>query len=228
VITLVLYFAPLFVLHIAYAYLRPRDILSLFPVLSFLAAFGLVWLVLRIIQRPASSPEQSNPNTFRSRFTFHALRLLPAAAGMLVLVGLSFVLVLRSIDTLALPVTHGFDAFGYLVREQRASFTRLAEVTPANSVIGCSLNSGAVDLYAGRLTFRPGKWTADETLKFVRALRAENTPVYILEDGAEVAPALDSLRRVYHLTEVARLDMPYYFLSSGSENRRVALYKIEP
>ncbi len=226
--TLILYFAPLFVLHIAYAYLRPRDILSLFPVLSFLAAFGIVWLVLHLLQRPAASPDKSAHYNLRLRLKAYVSRLLPAVAGMLVLVGLSFVLVLRSIDTLALPVTHGFDAFGYLVREQRASFTQLAELTPANAVIGCSLNSGAVDLYAGRLTFRPGKWTGDETVKFVRALRAENTPVYLLEDGAEVIPATESLRSVYTLTEVAHLDMPYYFPGSGSENRQVALYRVEP
>ena len=236
-ITLSLYFAPLFILHIAYAYLRPRDILPLFPVLSFLAALGITWLIHRILQQPTSTPTPtlhpishfplpiSRFTFYASRFTFYVSRPLLATV---LLVGLSFELVLRSIDTLALPITHGFDAFGYLVREQRASFTQLADAVPTNAVIGCSLNSGAVDLYTHRLTFRPGKWTGSEAVKFVRALQSENTPVFILDDGAEVATAIESLRRVYTLTEITRLDMPFYFLGSGSENRKVALYKIEP
>jgi hypothetical protein len=221
-LTLVFYFVPLFVLHIAYAYLRLRDILSLFPVLSLLAAYGAVWLVMNLRNVSARVLRQPPVGRAYARIT----RLLPAIAGAMVLVLLCFVLVLRSIDTLALPVTHGFDAFGYLVREQRASFTRLGELTPANAAIGCSLNSGAVDLYAGRLTFRPGRWNAEDAAKFVRALRSENTPVYILEDGAEVTPVVESLRGEFSLDEVARLDMPFYFKGSGSENRKVALYRV--
>ena len=151
---------------------------------------------------------------------------LPLATIALVL-SLAFALVLRSIDTLALPVTHGFGAFGYLVREQRASFTRLSVLTPPNAAIGCSLNSGAVDLYAGRLAFRPATWTPDQLLKFVHALRQENTPVYFLADGDEVNKPLSTLRQQYQLTEIARLDMPYYFPGSGSENRNVALYRLD-
>lgn len=226
-LTLVFYFVPLFVLHIAYAYLRPRDILSLFPVLSLLVAYGAVWLVMSLRNISARALKQSPSGRTSSSIMQHLARLLPAIASAIVLVVLSFVLVLRSIDTLALPVTHGFDAFGYLVREQRASFTRLGELTPANAAIGCSLNSGAVDLYAGRLTFRPGRWTADDAMKFVRALRGENTPVYILEDGAEVTPVVESLRAEFTLVEVARLDMPFYFKGSGSENRQAALYRVE-
>jgi len=134
--------------------------------------------------------------------------------------------VLRSMDTLALPVTRGFSAFGYLVREQRASFTQIGRLTPPNAVIGCSLNSGPVDLYAGRLTFRPANWTPDQMTTFVRALRAEGAPVYLLDDGAEMAGAIQALRAQFTLREIARLDVPYYFAGSGSENRKAALYAV--
>jgi hypothetical protein len=202
-----LYFVPLFLFHIAYAYLRPRDILFLFPILGSLAAIGAVWLVGKLWQ---------------ARQT-----LLSMSARTVLLVTLAFIFVVRSQQTLELPITHGFAVFGYMVREQRASFTRLSELTPADAVIGCSLNSGAVDLHAGRLAFRPATWTPDQLLKFVRELHTENTPVYVLEDGDEVLPSLATLRASYRLTEVARLDMPYYFPGSGSENRKVALYRID-
>jgi hypothetical protein len=204
---LALYFVPLFLFHIAYAYLRPRDILFLFPILGSLAVIGIVWLACRLWQ------------------------LRPTLANLgwrtLVLGILAFVFVVRSQQTLATPITHGFAVFGYMVREQRASFTRLSELTPANAVIGCSLNSGAVDLHAGRLTFRPATWTNAQLLKFVNALRQENMPVYLLVDGDEVQPSLATLRANYRLSEVTRLDMPYYFPGSGSENRKVALYRVD-
>jgi hypothetical protein len=201
-----LYFVPLFLFHIAYAYLRPRDILFLFPILGGLAVIGIVWLMRRLWQ---------------ARQT-----LLVMGARALVLITLAFIFIVRSQQTLAIPITHGFAVFGYLVREQRASFTRLGELTPTDAVIGCSLNSGAVDLHAGRLAFRPATWTPDQLLAFVRALHAESKPVYMLEDGDEVLPSLNTLRAHFQLTQVARLDMPYYFPGSGSENRKVALYRV--
>lgn len=204
---LALYFMPLFLFHIAYAYLRPRDILFLFPILGSLATIGAVWLVRKLCQARQTLPLMG--------------------ARTVLLVTLAFIFVVRSQQTLALPISHGFALFGYMVREQRASFTRLSELTPANAVIGCSLNSGAVDLHAGRQTFRPATWTPEQLLKFVRELHAENRPVYVLEDGDEVRPSLTTLRASYRLTEVARLDMPYYFPGSGSENRKVALYRVD-
>jgi len=206
---LLAYFAPLFIFHAAYWPLRLRDILSLFPVFSILAAIGVVWLVQRLIEANHQAP---------ARWKMAGL------AGLLVC--LSFAAVLRSMDTLALPVTRGFSAFGYLVREQRASFTQIGRLTPPNAVIGCSLNSGPVDLYAGRLTFRPANWTPDQMTTFVRALRAEGAPVYLLDDGAEMAGAIQALRAQFTLREIARLDVPYYFAGSGSENRKAALYAV--
>ncbi|MCL4506277.1 MAG: glycosyltransferase family 39 protein [Chloroflexi bacterium] len=233
-LTLLLYFAPLFLLHIAYAYLRPRDILSLFPLLSFLAALGIVRLVMALTDNPGRPAPRKPLRPLHGILTFDAARLdihpthfALDVLRMALVVGLSFLLMLRSLQTLQLPITRGFDAFGYLVREQRASFTRLGELTPPNAVIGCSLNSGAVDLYAGRLTFRPGRWTPRQADRFVRALLQEKTPVYILADGDEVSAAVDGLRHAFRLVEVARLDVPYYFPGSGSENRKAALYQVE-
>jgi hypothetical protein len=224
-LTLVIYTAPLFALHIAYAYLRPRDILSLFPMFAVLAAYGAVWLVRRLI-----AVTDGGRTTADEGVQLSAVVRPPSfrqGATAVLLIALTFAFVLRSMDTLLLPVTRGFGAFGYLVREQRESFTRLGELTPPNAVIGCTLNSGAVDLHAGRLTFRPATWAPDALLAFVRALREEETPVFVLEDGAELADTMTALRQHYRLSEITRLDMPYYFRGSGSENRKVPLYRID-
>ncbi|MCS7061467.1 MAG: hypothetical protein RMN25_09925 [Anaerolineae bacterium] len=206
---LLAYWAPVFVFHVAYWPLRLRDILSLFPALSILGALGVVWMVQRLLEANRDAPTRRK-----------------MIGLVVVLIGLSFVFVLRSMDTLALPITRGFGAFGYLVREQRQSFNEIARLTPANAVIGCSLNSGPIDLYAERLTFRPANWTPDQLIAFVRAVQHEGAPVYVLEDGVELAVSLQTLREQFVLRPVARLDVPYYFAGSGSENRKVALYQV--
>jgi hypothetical protein len=160
------------------------------------------------------------------RTTHHALRITSDALLPILLATCAFAFVLRSLDTLALPVTRGFGAFGYLVAEQRESFARLAELTPPGAVVGSSLNSGAVDLHANRAAFRPAGWSEEELIQFVRALQARGRPVFLLEDGDEVLPAVETLRRAYGLEEIARLDVPYYFPGSGSENRKASLYRV--
>ena len=211
--------------HALYAYLRQRDLLSIFPVLYGLAATGLVWSVWRVgAALWHVRTEDGRRETDSSRPPFSVLRpllliCLIAFAG--------FATLQRSIETIILPITRGYDAFGYLVKEQRDAFDLLAQYTPENAVVGSSLNSGAIDLHAHRLAFRPAGWTAEQLLKFVAALEAEATPVYILDDGKELIPVLDALRQQYKLVEVTQLDVPYYFPNSGgSENRRVPLYQV--
>jgi hypothetical protein len=200
--TLALFFVPVFGLHVFYDYLRLRDLLSLFPIVYLFAAIGAIALW-----------------NATARVRVHALRIAAAFA-------LSFVCVLRTMETLALPVTRGFGAFGYLVAEQRRSFDALAAATEPNAAIGCSLNSGAVDLHADRRTFRPHGWSTDDAEKFIDALLQANTPVYLLVDGEEMQRAADALRGRFTFAEVARFDVPYYFVGSGSENRRVPLFKV--
>ncbi len=215
-------FVVLFSFHAAYTYLRPRDILFLFPLLSWLAALGTVESVRRSLRLHGAQP---TPPANAARLAARAW----AIARITLLCGLSFLFVLRAMETLAMPVTRGFGGFGYLVREQRASFDRLGQMTPPNAVVGCSLNSGAVDLHAQRRAFRPAGWTADELVRFVGALHREGTPVFLLDDGEELSDALATLRARYVLQEVGRLDVPYYqAIGGGSQNRRVPLYRIEP
>ena len=204
-------FVVLFGFHALYAYLRLRDLLFLFPFLSWLAALGIVTAARAAYWAARRS---SRPRAWA------ALRVGLVGA-------LSVCLVLRAMETLAMPANRGFAAFGHLTAAQRASFDRLRQLTPEDAVIGASLNSGAVELHAGRSAFRPAGWTAEALVRFVDALRAAGRPVFVLDDGEELGAALGALRARYGLVEVARLDVPYYdAVGGGSRNRRAPLYRV--
>ncbi|MCS6846430.1 MAG: hypothetical protein RMN52_01790 [Anaerolineae bacterium] len=235
-VVLAVMFIILFGFHAAYHYLKLRDILFIFPVISWLAALGAVELwrmvsglssqFLVLSSRPSTLPQRRDAQPF-SIFNFQ-FSIFGRLLMITTICGMSFLFVLRSMETLALPVTRGFGGFGYLVREQRLSFDRLRQMTPDDVAIGCSLNSGAVDLHAQRMAFRPAGWTPDELTRFVDALHAQGRPVFLLDDGAELQEALATLRARYALREVGRLDVPYYeAVGGGSQNRRVPLFKIE-
>jgi hypothetical protein len=207
---LAVYFVITFGFHVAYAYLRLRDILFLFPVISLLAALGTVELWRWV---SAGVRDQGSGVS----------RLLATT----VICTLSFVFVLRAMETLALPVTRGFAAFGYLVREQRVSFDRLAELTPPDAVIGATLNSGAIDLHSGRQTFRPDTWTPEQLSAFTAELMRRGVPVFVVHDSNALNGSLMTLRATYLLEEVGRINIPYYqAIGGGSGNRLVPVYRV--
>jgi hypothetical protein len=214
---LAVYFAITFGFHVAYAYLRLRDILFLFPVISLLAALGAVTL-----WRWASE--------VRSGQWAHPLGGASVGSRLLavtIICALCFVYVLRAMETLALPITRGFAAFGYLVREQRTSFDELAALTPPDAVIGATLNSGAIDLHSGRQTFRPDTWTPDQLLTFTDELMRRGAPVFVVHDSNALNGSLMTLRATYLLEEVGRINIPYYqAVGGGSGNRLVPVYKV--
>lgn len=203
-IALALYALPLFALHVFYDYLRPRDLLSLFPVLALCAALGTVTIARRVAIWRGTA------------------RLGSGAA----LFAIAFLFVLRSMQTLALPVNHGFGIFGHLVAGQRSAFTALAALTERDALIGCGLNSGAVELHAGRQAFRPAVWDAPSRTKFIDAMRALHRPVYLLIDSDEMQSALPALRATYTLTALAELPMPFYLAGGGAEDRLVTLMRV--
>ena len=205
-IVLAAYFVPAFLFHLWYWPLRLRDILFLFPVLTVLASMGATQIFASL------------------RLGEKMFKVGLRAVLILILV---FAISFRSLQTLELPLTHGFGAFGYLVKEQRAAFDLIRQNTPANAVIASSLNSGAIDLHSQRAAFRPAGWSADELEKFVRQLQREGTPVFILADGDELAASLQTLQTRFGLREVIRADVPYYFPGSGSENRKAPLYEVQ-
>ncbi|MCS7087578.1 MAG: hypothetical protein NZL91_02615 [Thermoflexales bacterium] len=193
--------------HALYTYVRPRDVLFLFPFFAWLVAFGVVESTAWLINQRA--------------------RLWRLVAPTMIW-ALSMLFVLRSMETLALPVTRGFAGFGHLNAVQRAAFDALQRQTSPAAVIGSTLNTGAVELHANRLAFRPAEWSPAALLRFVEALHARGHAVYILDDGEAQRAVLQTLSRHHSLRRAGELDLPYYdAVGGGSRAKRVALYVVE-
>jgi hypothetical protein len=128
----------------------------------------------------------------------------------------------------AWPMAQGFYTFGYLNPEQRQALAEgLAELTPAEAVIGASLNAGAVTLYSGRESVRPADWSDVEFDSFLGAMRAAGRAVYLLDDGVELRPRVERLRTQGRLSEIARLPGVYFEPTGGSRNLDLSLYRID-
>jgi hypothetical protein len=114
--------------------------------------------------------------------------------------------------------------FGYVTAAQRASFDRIAALTPPDAVVGSTMNDGAIDLYARRATFRPGEWNAQECARFVEVMGRERRGLYLLDDGAETSAARRELSKRYTLRLVAVLDVPLFGTVDGTPG---ALWEIQ-
>lgn len=219
----ILLIGPLLVLlfHLPYGYLRLRDLLSLFPMATILAGAGLVEVIEVLSQGNGRRATGNGRGPSPHRSTSIA-GLAPARTALFLLA------VALPVARLALawPVTQDFYTFGTLLPPQRAALGRLATLTPPQAVIGCSLNAGAVELYAKRAAFRPAAWTPQELRRFVQAMHAAGHPVYLLDDGIELQAPRQVLAETYDLTPLAALPLPYFFSGGGSENRDVILYEV--
>ena len=108
-------------------------------------------------------------------------------------------------------------------------------LTEPQAIVACSLNSGAVELYGGRQTVRPGRalqpgasWTSDQWLTFAAAVQADGRPLYVLMDSPEMDAPLAELRLHYRLEQAGELDVPVYYLGGGSANLTVPLWRVLP
>lgn len=208
---LALLLGPVVLFHLPYHYLKLRDLLFLFPALCALAALGLQRFALHV----------SRFTSYASRFSFFILH-----SSLFILLAFRF--------NAQLPFLDNFYTYGFLNAGQRAHVESIAGLTPPNAVIAASLNSGALSLYAGRDTIRPGRllqpgrtWTEDEFIRFVETLRADGRPLYLLMDGEEMAGPADSLRRCCRLAPIAELYLPYYYRNGAASNEIVTLYRID-
>ncbi len=191
------------IFHLAYAALRPRDLIAILPALYLCAAYGLVgtW---RWLQRQ---------------------RLPPAAFGVLCCLAL---LAARSYHTLSMPWRTDVITFGHVNADQYREFLRLRDLVPDNGVVGCMLNGGAVELHSGREAVHPAPWTDEELYRWVEALHERGRPFYILDDGEEMAAVMTRLERRYRLVFVSKLNLPYFAIGGGNLPRPARLYKVEP
>ncbi|MCL6430593.1 MAG: hypothetical protein K6V36_06980 [Anaerolineae bacterium] len=187
-----------------YVSLRLRDLLPALPALALLAAYGVVQALAWLSARRRGA----------------------ASALVLVVAGLLW---LRTAGTATIPQSRAFNNFGYLWATQRAELAGLAAVTEEGAAIGCTLNSGAVELYAGREAFRPADWPAQDLERFLRALWSEGRPVYLLDDGEAMSAVIAMVMEYGRLEPAGVLEqIPYFSLDAGSELRDVQLYRLEP
>jgi 4-amino-4-deoxy-L-arabinose transferase-like glycosyltransferase len=210
---------PVVLFHLPYHYLKLRDLLFLMPVLCALAAMG-VRAVAAGVQKAA-------------RVFWSAQR--PAGGPPLAVLALAVVFVpLAARFASQLPMLEGYYTYGFLSAEGRAHVDSIAGLTPSNAVVAASLNSGAIDLYARRATFRPGHllqpgrtWTDDELVAFVRALQARERPAYLLADSEEMDAPIAALESCCILVPIAELYLPYYYRDGSATNEIIHLYRID-
>jgi hypothetical protein len=203
-------FLAVLLVHLPYRFLRLRDLLSIFPLVDLAVAYGAAAL-LRQVQ---SIAQRGNTARLGSA-------LLPAAAAGWIVLSLALAR-WSMIDNLWKP---GWASFGYMRAGQRAAFDRLAELTPPQAIIGASLNAGAVMMYTGRDAIRPyGSWTGDEWATFLAAMQAAGRPVYLLDDGGQMAAFIEQEQARHKLTPIAALSVPI-FNAPGRETGR--LYRLE-
>jgi hypothetical protein len=206
-------YGPVLLFHLWYPFLRLRDLLSLYPLAAALTAVGGLALgqwIWRALGRVGGWT-----TTLRAGLVGMALWAGMIRVGPLLAHG---------------PLVF---TFGYLLPAQRADLERLAEITEAQAVIACSLNSGAVELYGRRLAVRPGRdlqpgaaWTEAEWLRFVEALRAGGRPLYVLMDSPEMDAPLEAVAGRYGVERVAELEVPVFAVGGGSTNMTVPLYRV--
>lgn len=189
-------FAAVLLVHLIYRSLRLRDLISLFPLLDLAVAYGAVILVrqVRVIGQ--------------ERKAQLGAALLPAIAISWVLLSLAMAR-WAMIDNLWKP---GWASFGYMRAEHRAAFDRLAELTSPESIVGASLNAGAVMMYTGRDAIRPyDSWTQEEWKIFVQAMQANGRPIYLLDDGGLMAEFIEQERTHRRLTPIEELQVPLFY-----------------
>jgi hypothetical protein len=180
--------------HLYYPALRLRDLLPEFPPLVILVAYGIVAIVRAL---------WSDTRNWRK---------LAAAAGFIAIL---FLLVSRVWNVLPIPFGAPQYAYGYMTAGQRAAFEQLSALTPLRAVIGSSSNSGAIDLYARRATFRPGDWNSAERAIFVDAMLRAQRRVFLLDDGAETSDTRRDLSARYALQQILVLDVPVFSIVDG-------------
>lgn len=179
--------------HLPYAALRLRDLLPEFPILAFYAVYGIAVGIAALFGRRRA--------------------WLKLAAAALLFLALELGLV-RIWNTLPRVIQAPRAQFGAMTSAQRASFDTIAQLTPHNAIVGASLNSGALDAYAHRSSFRPADWCTagqcDGLSEFLALAQAQHYEIYLLQDNASLTVVLNALRGKYHLEPVATLDVPLF------------------
>lgn len=188
-LALLLTFGATLAVHLPYPALRLRDLIPLLPIVAFYATCGIVGIILRLWEQKRA--------------------WATAGAALVLFLALELMLV-RAWNTLPRVLVDAAPRFGAMTRAQRESFTTLAQITPANAIVGTTLNSGAVELYARRNAVRPHDWSDAELREFLNIAKANGYEFFILQDNAELERVLSGLRGEYRVDAVATLDVPLF------------------
>jgi hypothetical protein len=208
-------FGAVYAFHLLYEALRPRDLIAILPVLYLCVAYGLVEIWRHLWGSRCS--EASGGDAAR--------RTLGAA---ILLFGTLLLVFARSYHVLSLPWREDVTTFGHVRADQAQEFARLAQLVPEDAVVGSALNSGAIELHAGRAAVHPAPWSESELSRWIDALRAEGRAFYLLDDGEEMRPLLERLEGRYQLRSVAILGLPYFSVGGGSLPWPARLYEVLP
>ncbi len=192
-IALLLWLGAVLTIHLPYAALRLRDLIPQFPILAFFASYGIAATVAALWQKQNAWAKFATP--------------------LLIFLALELMLV-RVWNTLPRVTQDAQPRFGTMTQAQRASFQELAHLAPQNAIIGASLNSGAIELYAQRNAFRPADWCIEKQCgglrEFVDIARGNGYEIYLLQDNASLANVFNALRDEYQIERVATLDVPLF------------------
>lgn len=188
-------FASILLVHLTYHSLRLRDLISLFPLVDLAIAYGAANLVQHV----------------RAVTRGRSVRLGSALLPVVVIAWVVLSLALSRWAMIDNLWKRGWASFGYMRAEHRAAFDRLAELTPPDSVIGASLNAGAVALYTGRDAIRPyDSWTVEEWDIFLEAMRARGRPIYLLDDGELIVQFIEREQRRQRLVPIEEMKVPLF------------------
>ena len=185
-IALALWFLILVGFHLFYPALRLRDLLPEFVPLVIVAGYGAVVFI---------------------EIVWGNSRRLVAAVGLAVTLWLWLI---RVWNVVPLMWSEPQISFGYVTAEQRVSFSEIAKQIPPRAVVGSSLNTGAIELYAQRETFHPGMWSAQEQIEFIAAMSREGREIYLLEDGDVMREARNALSSHYKIEPITIINAPYF------------------
>jgi hypothetical protein len=181
-------------LQLPYESLRLRDLLSLFPLLAAWTGLGMAWTWRTLVKMPLQTTTMSP-------------RLINAL--IVCVIFLSLLLPIVRVEPLVTRTWRPHRAsFGYVTVSERVALTQLTSLTPAPAAIGTHLNGGAIALHSQRWPFYPGGWTEEELDCFLARMAADDVPVFLLDDGPSVRPAIERLSAAGRLRPMARLDIP--------------------
>lgn len=203
-LALALWVLVLVAFHLLYPALRLRDLLPEFPPLVIATSYGIVVFITALFS--------GDRNWQRAA----------AACGLIVAM---FLLLIRVWNVLPLAGSAPQPSFGYVTAAQRTSFDQIAGLTLLRAVIGSSLNTGPIDLYANRAAFHPAMWNANERDEFIVAMFREGRAVFLLDDSGETSAVRRDLATRYALRQVAVLDVPLFGVVDGTPG---ALWEIRP